>query len=192
MIRKYNRSGVLLLMVGILIIVLAMAARRFPLLASFGPKDWFQYFIAMLGFLGVGAGFYITILTSGDEIDPYRPFSIIIILGGLYVFIMGFVLVVHNRMLIVYISGLGLIGVAIGLLYFFEVEKRFAFLRRNNPDVVKILILAWMAGLLICFLLYWGAPVEFWEILGRFGVNVNKDGLLKSIQNFLMRFFSYT
>jgi hypothetical protein len=192
MISKYNRTAVLLLVIGTLIIVLAMPARRLPLLTAFGPKEWFQYLIAMFGFMGVGVGLLITSLTSKENSSSYNSFATIMILGGLYVFVMGFVLVIQPRWLDLSISGFGAIGVAMGFLYFFEVQKKFAFLRCTSPNIVKIMLLAWMIGLLICFLLYWGAPFEFWQILGHFGIDVGKGGLLKNIQNFLEKFFTYS
>jgi hypothetical protein len=192
MIGRYNKTGVLLLILSALIIVLAMAARRLPLLTAFGPKWWFQYLIAMFGFLGVGAGLFITSLTDKDNISSYRPFAIILILGGFYVFVMGFILVIQPRWLDLSIRGVEAIGLAVGFLYFFEADKSFVFLRRFNPSMSKILLLGWMAGLLMCFLLYWGAPVEFWQILDRLGVYVGRGGLLRNIQDILNRFFTYS
>ena len=192
MTSKYNRTGVLLLIVGTLIIVLTMATRRLSLLTNFGPKDWFQYFIAMVGFLGIGAGLFITSLSSRDNTSPDHLFSILMILGGLYVFVMGFVIVIKSRWLDLSIRGIGLIGAAFGFLYFFGVQKKFAFMRLNYSYMVKVLLLASMVSLLICFLLYWGAPIEFWQIINSLGLNDDNGGLLTNIHNFLMQFFTYS
>jgi hypothetical protein len=169
-----------------------MAARRLPLLADFGPKYWFQYFITMFGFLGVGAGLFIASVSSQNSQSIKNPFSVIMILGGLYMFIMGFVLVVHPHWFDLSISGIGIMGAAIGFFYFFEIHKSIVFLSHINPSFVKIAILTWMAILLVCFLLSWGAPVEFWQILYRFGINIDEGGLLRNIQKFLIQFFIYS
>jgi hypothetical protein len=192
MISKFNRLGIVLLIVSTLIIILAMPARRLPLLTDFGPKDWFQYLIAMLGFLGVGAGLFIRSLVSQHNVPSDNAFTILMILGGLYAYVLGFVLVIQPRWLDLSISGIGLIGAAVGFLCFFEFHKKFVFLRRASPDFAKILLVAWMAALLVCFLLYWGAPVEFWQILDRFGVNVDDGSLLREIQKLFMIFFTYS
>jgi hypothetical protein len=104
---------------------------------------------------------------------------------------MGYILVLHPRWLDLSISGVGLAGVAVGFLYFFGFHKRYMFLQFKNQNIIKIPLLVWMAILLTCFLLYWGAPVEFWQILDRFGINVDKGGLLRNIQNFLNQFFTF-
>lgn len=189
MVGKFNKAGTLLLITSTLIIILAMAARRLLLLTDLGPKDWFQYFIAMFGFIGVGAGFFAISLVSQEEVSSDNAFPKLIIVGGLYVFVMGFVLVVNPRWLDLSISGIGLIGVIVGFLFYFEFHKKYIFLHNPSPNMGKILLLAWMVLLLAVFLLYWGAPVEFWQVLDRFGVNVDT---LRRIQKFLTQFFSFS
>ncbi len=166
-----------------------MLTRRLPLLIDFGPQGWFQYFIAMFGLLGAGAGLLIISSTSQDK-APYDIFyAAIIILGGLYVFVMGYVIVIEPHWLNWSVRGIVLMGVALGFLYLYKFPKRFAFLQGSAPYFVKILLLAWMSILLACFLLDWGAPIEFWQILDRLGINVNAGSLLRTIQHMLRYFF---
>ena len=191
---KFTKSGTILLVGSTLIIVMAMLARRLPLLTDLGPKDWFQYLLALCGFLGVGTGLVVTFLKFHDmaATNNVFAFTALIILGGLYAFVLGFVLIIQPRWLDLSISGVGLIGVAVGFLYLFEFYKKFVFLHTISSYFAKILLIGWMAALLACFLLYWGAPVEFWQILDRFGVNVDDGGLLREFQKLLMHFFTYS
>ena len=189
---KLNKTGVFILFASTLIIALAMAARRLPLLADFGPKYWFQYFIAMFGFFGVGAGLLIKSITYKDNSPSDHLFAILMILGGLYLFVMGFVVDIKPRLLDWSISGAGVVGATIGYIYLFDFQNKFLFLRHTNPNLAKILVVAWIATLLACFLLYWGAPVEFWQIMSRFGINSSDGSLLRKIQQYIIRFFTFS
>jgi hypothetical protein len=192
MVNKYNKIGVLFLFLGISAISLSIVFRRFSLLVDFGPPGWFQYFIAMSGFVSAFMGLIITYPINEAERTYDYALKVLLILGGLYLIELSFILDLHPRWVDRLLSIVGLIFLIIGLLLYLINFEKVLLSNILNPYLVKILISSWMIILLVCFLLYWGAPIEFWTILDRFGINVEKGGLLRTIQFLLNQFFTYS
>jgi hypothetical protein len=186
MVEKQNKVGGSLLISGIVIICLTILFRKSLFLLSFGPQGWIQDFMAAVGFLLVFASLILTSWAVEYRKQFENSLIILLIIGGLYSIEMSFVLSLHPNWLDRSIFVIGLIFLIIGLsLHFFKFAWNIHLLK--NPYIMKILLITWVVILLFCFLLYWGAPVEFWAILNRFGFNVS---LLRRIQLLLNQFFT--
>jgi hypothetical protein len=192
MIERYRKLGFWGILLGALMTVFSISILSMPLFIRLGPQGWFQFFVAMLGFWLVVGGITITIWVFARDEQYDIALGALLILGGLYLFVMSFVLSLQQGWLFL-LSTVGLMCFAIGLsIYYVNFRGIFKSTAVLRCYFVKALLVVWIGILLTCFLLSWGAPVEFWAILDRVGVNIGEGSLLLKIHHFLVQFLSFS
>ena len=184
-------SGVVIQILGLVLIVTSMILFKLPLLLDQGPRGWVQFLAAMLGYLLLLSGLFLDqwIKSEEDKINVWRRALITLLVGGgPYLFMLAFVTTTFGSKLdyALVIGGTGCLTLGMIVRYVPAVGK-FLETKWFETSLVKGGLILWMGIIMAVFLLYWGAPLEFWSFVERLGLG----GFLHGVQDSLSHFFGY-